>query len=342
MHLNYKENRFVNMYTRIYLITAAVFTVLILTLPVKAQTCSCAGAPLISTQSTGASSAGNLLLGITYEYHDISTLYSGTTQLADETVTRNTQSVLFEVNYGFTDRLSISGTFSYVDKDRTTGLHTSSGGTTVTTTGLGDGVFMLRYVIRQQTIWNRYHLAVGAGTKAPLGTTSLQRNGFTMNADMQPGTGAWDGVIWSYAAASLLPYSTFNISMINSYRHTGANDRFAEGDSYRFGNELVSNLGVSNQLIGDLSFMLSLRYRSTSTDQLNNNSLPNTGGKWISVIPNLNYAISELISVRLSGQIPVYQNLNGTQPTTTFAISGSLFINFSRNDNNEFDYGLPK
>jgi hypothetical protein len=308
---------------------------------IYAQTCSCAGAPLISSQSTGASSAGNLLLGITYEYHDISSLYSGSTRLEDETVTRSTQSVLFEVNYGITDKFSVSGTFSYVDKDRTTGLHTPSGGTTVNTAGLGDGVFMLRYIIHQQSIWEQYHLAVGAGAKAPIGTTSLTRNGFAMNADMQPGTGAWDGVLWSYAAASFLPHTTLNLFLINSYRQTGSNDRFTEGDSYRFGNELVSNLGISNQLAGDLSFILSLRYRSTSSDQLNNNRMPNTGGKWISIIPNLSYPISDTVSARLSGQIPLYQNLNGTQPTTTFAISGSLFFNFNKN-NDGFDYGLPK
>jgi len=307
-----------------------------------AQTCSCAGAPLISSQTTGASSAGNLLVGITYEYHDISSLYNGSIRLEDETVVRTTQSVLFEVNYGITDRLSISGTFSYVDKDRTTGLHTSSGGTTVNTNGMGDGVFMFRYVFHQQTIWKQYHLAVGAGTKAPLGSSSMQRNGFILNADMQPGTGAWDGVAWSYASTSFLPHTALNLFLINTYRQTGANDRFGVGDSYRFGNELVSMLGVSNQLAGNLSYMLSLRYRSASSDQLNGNNMPNTGGKWLSVIPSLNYPISELISVRLSGQMPVYQNLNGTQPTTTFAVSGSFFLNFNRSNDNGFDYGLPR
>ncbi|CAN5474379.1 hypothetical protein BH23BAC3_BH23BAC3_30700 [soil metagenome] len=307
----------------------------------NAQTCSCAGAPLISSQTTGASSAGNLLLGITYEYHDISALYSGSTRLVDETVTRSTQSVLFEINYGFTDRLSLSGTFSYVEKDRTTGLQTPSGGTTVNTNGLGDGVFMLRYTIHQQTIWNQYHVAIGAGGKAPLGTTSLQRNGFSMNADMQPGTGSWDGVLWSYFSTSFLPYTTLNLFLNTSYQRTGANDRFADGDSYMFGNALVSSLGITNDLMGNLSYLISLRYRSTTSDQLNGNNMPNTGGRWLSIDPSLNVPVSDTISARISGRIPVYQNLNGTQPTTSYAISGSFFFNFNSSKNDNFNYGRP-
>ncbi len=311
-------------------------------IPIMAQTCSCAGAPLISSQSTGASSAGNFLFGLTYEYHDISSLYSGSTRLEDETVTRNTQSVLFEVNYGITDQFSLSGTFSYVDKDRTTGLHRPGGGTTVNTNGLGDGIIMARYTLHQQTIWDQYHVAVGAGVKAPFGTTSLQRNGFTMNADMQPGTGAWDGVVWSYLSTSFLPHTTLNLFLNTTYRQTGSNDRFAEGDSYRFGNEFVSDLGVTNELAGNLSYMISLQYRSTSSDQLNGNNMPNTGGKWLSAVPSLNFSVSDMVSVRLSGRVPVYQNLNGTQPTTSYAVSGTLFLNFNRNKDDGFDYGLPR
>lgn len=319
-----------------------LFINVILVFPSHAQTCSCAGAPLLSSQSTGAGSAGNLLLGLTYEYHDISSIYNGTNELRDETLERSTQSVLLEVNYGLTDRLSLSGTFSFVNKERITGLQTTAGGTTVSTNGLGDGMLLLRYVVKKQSLWNRYHLTLGAGAKAPFGTTSLTNNGIALNADMQPGTGSWDGVLWGYGAVSLLPFSTGNVSLLTSYRQTGSNDRFAKNDSYRFGNEFISNLGFSNQLFGNVSYLISLRYRSSSSDRLNNTIQSNTGGKWISLIPTVNYAFSDLLSIALSGRIPVFRDLNGTQPTTTYAVSGSLFININGNKNNGFNYGTPQ
>lgn len=309
----------------------------------KAQTCSCAGTPLLSSQSTGASSAGNLLFGLTYEYHDISDVYNGTVRLQDETVSRITQSTLFEISYGLTDRLSVSGTFSFVNKVRNTGLHLPGGGETVTASGIGDGVILLRYNILQQTLWNRYHFSAGGGMKTPFGSTSLTNNGFAMNADMQPGTGAWDGVLWANTAVSLLPFSKANLSLLASYRQTGTNSRFTDNDNYRFGNELILNFGVGNRLFTDkLSYQLSARYRSTRSDQLNGVKQVNTGGKWISIIPAVNYGLSEKITASVSARVPVLQDLGGTQPTTFYAISGSIFFNINSNKNNGFQYGSPK
>lgn len=304
------------------------------------QTCSCGGAPLISSQTSGATGAGNLLAGFTYEYHDISSLYSGTSELRDNTVERNTKSALLELHYGITDRLSVSGTFTWVAKSRTTGLQLPGGRQTLQTSGIGDGLMILKYTVLQQSVWLPAHLSVGGGTKAPIGSFSLANDGFLLNADMQPGTGSWDAVLWSYAATSFRAGSTFNMFWQTSYRHTGTGERFGEDDLYQFGNELVSSLGVSGQIAGNLSYMMQLRYRSTSTDRLNDSLMPNTGGKWVSVVPALNYAISDLVTLRLSGRAPVYQHLSGTQPTTSYALSGSLFLNFNKSDG-EFNYGMP-
>ncbi len=313
----------------------------LITPTVQAQTCSCAGAPLLSSQGSGVSSAGSFLAGVTYEYHDISSLYSGTTRLEDATVTRATQSVLLEMSYGITDRLSVSGTFSWVDKQRVTGRHTASGGNTVTTRGAGDGMFILRHILVRQTLWNPYSVAIGTGFKAPIGTSSLKRNGFTMNADMQPGTGSWDGVVWASLSRSLMA-ERLSAFATGSFRYTGSNERFAENDRYRFGNELVVDGGISGALPGILSHHILIQFRSTSSDTRNGISLPNTGGTWLSVVPALNIEASERYSFRISGRLPVYQNLSGTQPTTGFALSGSFFIHFNRNESNGFGYGTPQ
>lgn len=160
--------------------------VLLVQLPaaIMAQTCSCAGAPLLGTQSTGASGEGNLLIGLTYEFNQITNLYTGSTRITNDTVERNTQSALLEINYGITDRFSLSGTMSFVQKFRESGISNPGGSQTSTTNGIGDGILLLRYVLSQQSLWNRYHLALGAGTKAPLGSTSVRNpNGLLFNAD---------------------------------------------------------------------------------------------------------------------------------------------------------------
>jgi len=298
------------------------------------QTCSCAGAPLLGTQSAGATGAGNLLFGVTYEFNQITNLYTGSEQITNDSADRNTQSTLVEINYGITDRLSASGTFSYVRKQRTSGIGIPGGNQTSTTAGIGDGIALLRYTLLPQSLWNRYHIAVGGGVKAPLGSSSLNNpNGRRFNADMQPGTGAWDGVFWSSLGLNFLPVSTASISLTNSFRLTGTNERFVEGDDYRFGNEFISILGISNTITDRISYNINTRYRSTSSDQRNSISQPNTGGKWVTLIPDLYISTSERTSVKLSGQIPLYQDLSGLQPSTTYALSASFFININSSQN---------
>lgn len=301
---------------------------------VQAQTCSCAGAPLLGTQSAGATGAGNLLAGVTYEFNQITSLYTGSKQITNDSADRNTQSVLFEINYGITDRLSASGTFSYVRKQRTSGIGTPGSNQRSTTAGIGDGIALLRYTLLPQTLWNRYHIAIGGGVKAPLGSTTLNNpSGLRFNADMQPGTGAWDGVLWSNLALNFLPVSTMNLSLTNSFRLTGTNERFVEGDDYRFGNEFISILGLRDSITDRISYKINTRYRSTSSDQRNDSTQPNTGGKWFTLIPDLYITTSDRTSIKLSGQIPLYQDLNGLQPTTAYALSASFFININSSQN---------
>ena len=294
----------------------------------SAQTCSCAGAPLISSQSISSAAKGNLLLGVTHQYNEISSLYAGSTQLNNRSTSRHTQSTLLELNYGITKRLTFSGTVTYVQKFRRTGLQTAGAEERLRTRGIGDGLFMLKYVLHQNTIREQYQLALGAGLKAPIGASDITQNGLALNADMQPGTGAWDGIAWSYFSKTFAPATTVNLFWYSSFRLTGSDERFGGDDVYRFGNELVSTLGITNKIVGNLSYIVMVRYRSTASDRRNGSPLPNTGGKWINLKPALNYGLTDQLSLRFSGQLPVYQHLNGTQPTTSFTLSASVFYNF--------------
>lgn len=290
------------------------------------QTCSCAGAPLISSQSVSTASQGNLLLGITYEHNQISELYRADNKLTNQTVKRSTQSTLIELNYGITDRLTISATATYVRKRRL-GLQSND---ELITAGIGDGLVLLKYVLHQNTIKEQYQLAIGGGAKIPFGRSSLTNDGIALNLDMQPGTGAWDGVAWSYFSKTFAPASTINLFLFSTYRATGSTERFSTNDNYEFGNEFLVNIGVTDNITSDLSYIGVLNYRSTSSDERNNNKLPNTGGKWINLEPALKYQLTDGLSIKASGKIPVYQYLNGLQPTTSYTASLSLFYNFGQ------------
>lgn len=147
---------------------------------------------------------------------------------------------------------------------------------------------------------------------------------------MQPGSGAWDAVAWSYFSTTFVPHTNLSLYLVNSYRLTGTNERFGVDDRYRFGNEWISALGAGNSITNRLGYSLSFRFRHTTQDQRNEQNMPNTGGTWIMLNPEISLGISDQLNISVGSQIPVYQYLKGTQPTTSYTLSASVFYNFKK------------
>lgn len=296
------------------------------------QTCSCAGTPLISAQSSGAGKAGHLVIGLTYEHHEISKVFAGTSRVGEETE-RATKTTLLEIHYGITDRLSVSSTINFARKDRTTGTNGSVSRSSLKTNGIGDALFLVRYTLLKQGLWRRNLLSIGVGAKAPTGSSSLKRDGHPLNADMQPGTGAWDGIIVAYWSYSLLPRSKTAVFASANYRFSGTNERFNASDRYRFGSGASFSLGAGNSVGTRTSYSLALLFRSTGQDERNEAKIFNTGGRWLSVAPSLQFSLGGQTDLRLSGRYPVAQWLRGTQPSTSYSAAVSLFYNFGQTRN---------
>lgn len=326
---------FIQLFNTFYMILTVLFTVQSL----SAQTCSCAGAPLISSQSLTTVSQGNLVAGLTWEHNNISDLYTGTRELMNKTQERTSNTALLELNYGISNNFSLTSTFTFIEKSRTTGLQNPGNSETLTTTGFGDGLVMMKYHVLNQDLWNPYQISVGGGAKIPFATTSLKVDGLALNADMQPGTGAWDGVGWLYAARALRSWN-MNVYLNNTFRLTGENERFNKSDRYKFGNEFVSLVGVSGGVFNKMSYNLMMKFRATGSDERNGNAMPSTGGQWLNIKPGIGFQVSDRLNIQINGEIPLYQDLEGTQPTTSYIISGSLFFSLNKNQSG-FSYGIP-
>ena len=285
----------------------------------RAQTCSCAGAPLLEFQSGVPNQPGQIRLNLSYEYHNISNLYIGSKKQGNDDFTRYTHSALFEVSYGLTPKLTVSGLGSYIIKQRKA---TNS----ITTGGPGDGVVMLKYRLHRNTMSSQYDLAVGGGLKLPVGITDLNIERAQIQADMQPGTGSFDGVTWVYFSKTFLPTSTVNLYSTASYRYNGTAEQYNNNPiSYKFGNTLISDVGISNKLNSLLQYTGQVRFRYSAKDRLDGSLAENTGGYWLSLVPGINLTLSESIVLRFNSRIPLYQNLNGTQSTTKFTSRFTLF-----------------
>lgn len=305
----------------------------------SAQTCSCAGAPLLGAQSLGSIERGNLVVGFTTHFNNIDKLYAGSEELKNRSADRSTFTNLLEANVGITERLSLTGTFSYVSKQRKTGLQNPTTSQSLQTSGIGDALVMLKYNLLKQTLWKPYQLIIGGGAKIPLGSFAETSKGIQLNADMQPGTGSWDYTGWMFLSYTLRAQN-ITLFTVNALKHTTSAERFNENDNFEFGNELNSLIGLTGPLFNRLSYNLRMKYRTARSDLRNGVHLPSTGGEWLNFKPGIGYQLSDRFSLQVSGEIPLYRNVNGTQPSTTYVLSASLFFSLNKSEGG-FNLGMP-
>lgn len=293
------------------------------------QTCCSGGVPLsnnigglpVSSKHTWQFSLGG-------DLNTLKTLKEGTAELEDDSRERRTFSALFKTSYSFTDRLFVEGLFSWVQQERTITQPTDFTDHTKTQ-GIGDAVLIANYAYINNS---NLKLIVGIGPKLPTGASDLKNDdGLILNADLQPGSGAWDGIFSHRIQLTnkLRKSQTYFLNFI--YRFTGVNYQYLGDQRYQFGNEIQLLAGVADQfLIGSalMSFGLNSRYRAVEQDRFNNQLLPNTGGSWLFVMPVIGWHIRSNLILGLNGELPLYAHVEGTQLTPTYRINGSIYYSY--------------
>ena len=293
--------------------------------PLRAQTCGCGGAPLLGSLLVAPTPSGEWELGWRYEHNEISDLVIGSRRLEPDSRRQRTRTVLMEASYGLSSSLSFTTLFTLIDKERISGDR-------LRVRGIGDAVALVKYRLLKSTVFPRREVSIGAGLKAPLGKSSLTTAGTLIAADMQPGSGAWDEIVWAFISSELPTIAPSSIFLSTSHRSTGTNRRYgASKEGYTFGPETVATLGLSRALGNRFGATLSLHYRATRPDQFGFSDVPNTGGTWVDLKPGFNVNFSSGITARFAAQIPVYRNLHGAlQLTTRFAASASIYYSFGK------------
>ncbi|MFK7904342.1 MAG: hypothetical protein AB8B69_04415, partial [Chitinophagales bacterium] len=167
--------------------------------------------------------------------------------------------------------------------------------------------------------------------KLPTGRSDfLDENGLVLPADLQPGTGAVDGILWSAFNKYHVFKKNLTLTAVATLRLTGSNDRFNGLQKYEFGDEFQLFFGFSDRyVVGKLLIdpLLMFRYRWVAPDKAFDNEIPSTGGNWIYFVPGVNIGFNPNFSLRLSGDIPLYRKLVGTQLTTSYKATAALFYN---------------
>ncbi len=297
----------------------------------QGQSCCSGGVPLSNSLGLPVGEARSLQVNLSYDLNTLTTLKAGTRVLDDRSRNRQTHSVLLQLGYAFTDRFSVEVFGSFVRQERR--IRQFGNEDFTFTQGVGDGVILLKHRVLLTASGNS--LSIGLGAKLPTGASDRRDNrNILLNADLQPGSGAWDGLIWGQwmSATSFRPSLSWSLSGI--YAIKGKNPNYLGSEIYQFGPELQLTFGLSDQwLIGKSLWTpgLSLRYRQLNSDEQNGETLPGTGGEWLFVAPSVGMAISPSLSVNAVVSLPLYAKVTDTQVTPTYRLTTGIYYNFSLN-----------
>jgi len=290
------------------------------------QTCCSGGVPLSSNLGLPAGEKGTIQMALTYDLNVLETLKTGKQTLEDDSRSRKTHSFILELGYSFTEKFSVDGFFSFVRQER---VINQFGNTNFSSTeGIGDAVLLFKYKI-WATAANNTVFQIGIGPKIPLGASDKTNAiGLTYNADLQPGSGAWDGVLFAQFSHVLKKRPSMSFLATSTYGIKGKNSDYFDVQTYQFGNEFQLSTGVSDRVLLGKSIIdpaLLFQYRLQVPDQINEVDLPSTGGNWIFVNPSITYWITPDFSLIAGISLPLFSNITGTQITPTYRFTTGLF-----------------
>jgi hypothetical protein len=293
------------------------------------QTCCSGGVPLSNNIGLPFLEKGASQIGVFYDYNNLNTLNEGERKLNDNSRKRITNSILLNFSYNFTDRFLVEGLLSWVNQQR----DISQSGTVnfEETKGFGDGVFLFRYLFLNQ---QKQSLSFGLGGKIPIGSTKeVNKQGILLNADLQPGSNAFDFIFTSTYSTSLQFRKSMSFILRSTYRNTGVNSEYLGITEYEFGDEFQCFIGVSDRfLVGKelVDVSLLFKYRNATSDKLNNNIVANTGGNWVFFNPSVSFQILPSVNFSTRIDVPIYSIVTGLQLTPTFRINTGFSIQILR------------
>ncbi len=293
------------------------------------QTCCSGGVPLGG--SVGFPSFENKLyqFDFSYDLNVLNTLYNESEALQDNSRLRTTQSFILKSGFPLSDHFGIDILFTHVTQRRV--IEQFGNTSNDYTSGIGDGIILLKYVFRDNK-FTGLNGQIGIGPKIPFGSTiKTNEQGFTYNADLQPGSGSWDLFSWVHLSRAFRDRPQRNLYLTSTYRVNGKNKDYLGFTEYQFGRSYQLIFGIGDQLmVGTLpvNLGLSLKFRQSFQDKIQDVDIDNTGGNWLYIIPAIGIPIGQKTLLSIVPEIPLYSYVDGTQLSTSFRIRASLYMTF--------------
>jgi len=291
------------------------------------QTCCSGGVPLSGNLGLPIAESHTWQFSASYDINVLKTLQSGKEKLEDDTRKRTTHTVILQIGYSLNEKFSFEVLLPYVRQERLitpTGLPKNF----EATNGIGDAVLLAKYQFLKG-------YQIGIGLKSPTGSSTKNNSqGLPLNADLQPGSGAWDIIYWASGRHNLKVRPSSTISLVATFRATGKNDSYLGSQVYEFGNEFQAIFGFADQfLLGNqiVNPTVGFKYRKVQNDIVDGFDVPSTGGEWVFIRPGVTFVFDKRLSFATVADLPLYANIEGTQVTPTYRLNFAFFVTLINN-----------
>ncbi len=288
--------------------------------------CCSGGVPMSGNIGLPSSEKGTWQFTANYDLNVLETLKAGSETLDDRSRRRETHAALIEAGFSINEKWSVDLFLSFVRQERTINQRGFSQDF-VYTQGIGDGVLLVKYKVTPK-------ITAGIGVKLPIGSSDrLRANGAFLNADLQPGSGAWDQVLYGSYTTQLSFRSTLTLSATGIHRFTGTNNNYFDNgvssSTYAFGDETQFLIALADRLtFGSMIIdpSIKFRYRRAGRDFFNDAEFPASGGDFIFVNPGLSYALNPKLSYQFNVELPLFSKVTDTQLSPTVRFNTGFFV----------------
>ena len=295
-----------------------VFLILGINRHADAQLCCTTGSASASSFEVGVTPKNSLRLSLGHEYNELSGTFVGSKRTDSNIVGSGTvQAYTLQAHYGITRRWGVTLSAPFVKSSRT-----FDGRNTFSASGIGDLSFLLKYSLKPLNIASSTEVAVGSGFKLPSGSKNVVDDGTSLNFNLQPGTGAWDFILWGYFYKTYLP-SGWSGTLSTLLRMPGTNS-----DGLQYGNEIIYSAVLNRRITKSTQFSLRFKGRTSSQVTINGFNNPNTGGTITFIAPSFVWNPVRLFSVETGVDIPAFYSVSGTQQALEFRsfVDASLYF----------------
>ena len=229
--------------------------------------------------------------------------------------------VPFIFNYGLHRHLALGLVVPYVAEKR---LRFTEDGQrqTLSSSGLGDLLIGGKWRVLKVDAYRRTtQAALILNVKLPTGSGDTRSGAELLSPSLQVGTGSVDYLL-AFGATQIVGRGALHVSAGYRLNTEGGQD-YAFGDAFSY--NIVTNYRVWHTPFPgpELGVGVELNGEVTRKDSRQGTALDNTGGHTVFISPDLFFVARPNLSLEFSIQIPMFQNLNGSQLGTDFrAVAG--------------------